>query len=133
VGSRQIDQDIALTRYPLVELGDHLLHGGLAPPQLDDRIHQVIDTAQVLDAEGMGDAFVGKQLAAAALGAEAEVTGIRAVHRDSQPQREIALQLGGVVGDQVRPIGVGWAATAPAVRGAASATGVRSHHRARGR
>ena len=55
----------------------------------------------------MGDAFVGEQLAAAALGAEAEVTGIRAVHRDSQPQREIAFQLGRVVGDQVRPIGVG--------------------------
>ena len=54
----------------------------------------------------MPDALLGKQPAAAGLGAEDEEFRIRAIQRDAEAERQIALQVGGVVRNEMGPVRV---------------------------
>jgi hypothetical protein len=62
---------------------------------------------EVLEADGMPDALLGEQPAAATLRAERGDAGIRTVHRHVQCQRYVAFQRCGVVRNEVRagPVG----------------------------
>ena len=73
----------------------------------DDRVGHLVEGAQVLHAQRVRDADLGEQPAAAGLGAERRQPRIRAVHGDSEAQRDVALELGGVVGHEVRARPVG--------------------------
>ncbi len=104
---REVDQHVALTGHALVEFGDHLGDRWLALPHVGDCGHQVVDAAQILDAQRMRHPFFRKQAPTAALGSEREVPRIGAVHRNAEADRQVALQLGGVVGNHVGAVGVG--------------------------
>jgi hypothetical protein len=70
-------------------------------PHADDGISHVVDGAQVLLAQRMRNTDLGEHSPAPGLGPECGETRVCAVHRDAETQRDVTLELGGVVGHQV--------------------------------
>ena len=79
---------------------------GLRLPQRGQRLDHRLDRPQILAAERVGHADLGEQAPAAGLGAEREEPGVRAVERNAEAQREVALQGRHDEGDEVRAVGV---------------------------
>jgi hypothetical protein len=72
------DDRVPLARDALVQLDEHLHERGLLGSQAHDRLHEVVDRVEVLGADGMGDALLGEEPAAAGLRAEREVLRVGA-------------------------------------------------------
>ena len=104
--TRQPHDRVALPGDALVELDDGAVHRGPLGPHPDHGVDHVVEGAQVLHTQRMRDADLGEHPAAAGLGAERREPRIGAVHRDPEAQRDVALELGGVVGHQVRALPV---------------------------
>ena len=73
-------------------------------PEPADGVDDVVGGPEVLGPQGIRDAGLAEQLPAAALRPQVEVPGIGAVHGNAEPNRQVPLELGGVVGHQVGPV-----------------------------
>ena len=133
----QVDDRVALARHALVQLDDHLLDLRAARRAVArSRSTTSSSAVQVLHAERMRHALLGEQPPAAGLRPEVEVPRVGAVHRDAERQREVALELGRVVRDEVRAVRVGdqrrgCARAAAAARAASRVSGRASRRAAR--
>ena len=102
----QVDQGVALTGDPFVELDDDFGDRALLSHR-DHRVGDFVEGVQVLVSEGVADARFGEQLAASGLGAEMYQSWVGAVHRDPEDHGDISLEFCGVVGNEVRERRVG--------------------------
>ena len=100
----QIDPRVPLARHALVQLQEHLLDLRPLRAHRDDRADGVCDGRDLLTPEGMRHALLGEQPTATGLRPEVEVLRVGAVHRDPERQREVALEFGRVVRDEVRAL-----------------------------
>ena len=100
-GAPQPTEGVALPGDTLVELDDDAAHRGALGPHPDDGIGHVVERAQVLHAERVRDPCLGEQPPAAGLGAQRCKSWIGAVHRDPKAERDVPLELRGVVGHKV--------------------------------
>ena len=103
----EVHDRVALARDALVELHDQLLDLRLAGAQAGDRVDRRGHAVDVLDAQGVGDAGGGEELAASALGPQMGVARIGPVHRDAELERDVALERRRRVGHEVAGLRVG--------------------------
>src|SRR5215468_7563078 len=102
----QVDGRVPLTRDGFVELDDDLAHVGLLISDAADGIDRRRSGIDVLATHGMRDAFLDEQAAGPALRSEGEEFRIRTVHRNAEPQGQIALELRSVIGHQMGALAV---------------------------
>ena len=107
----EVDDRVALARDALVELHDQLLDLRLAGPKAGDRVDRRRHAVDVLDAQRVGDAGGGEELATPALGPQMGVARIGSVHRDAELERDVALEGRRRVGHEVTAPRIGDRAT----------------------
>ena len=97
----QVHQRIALTGDTLVELDDHVGHGGPLPPHRDHGVRDIIEIVHILLPERMTNSLFGEEAPAPGLRAEVHQSGVRTVHGYPERDGDVTLELGGVVRDEV--------------------------------
>jgi hypothetical protein len=100
------DARIPLPGHALVQLHDRVLRLGPARAKSPQRFDDLADPGQVLFAERVADALLDEQPAATRLRSVMEEARVGAVHRDAESERKVALELGRVERDEVRPVRV---------------------------
>src|SRR5262249_9385770 len=102
----QVDGRVPLTRDGFVELDDDVAHVGLLISDAADGIDRRRSGIDVLATHGVRDAFLDEQAAGPALRSEGEEFRIRAVHRDAEPQGQVALERRSVIGHKMGAVAV---------------------------
>src|SRR5262249_14149852 len=102
----QVGSRVPLSRDGLVELDDDLAHVGLLISDAADSVDRCLSGINVLASHGVRDALLDEQAAGPALGSEREELRIRTVHRDTEPQGQIALERRSVIGHQMGAVAV---------------------------
>ena len=103
----QVDHRVARAGDALVELHDRLGERRPAGAHAPDAGDDVVDAVEVLGAHRARHAELLEHPAAPGLAAQLGQAGIRAVHGDSQAERDVPLEGGRVVRDQVAALRVG--------------------------
>src|SRR5215813_15415645 len=102
----QVSGRVPLSGDGLVELDDDLAHVGLLMSDAADGVDHLRSRINVLASHGVRDAFLDEQAAGPALRSEREELRIRTVHRNAEPQGQIALERRSVIGHQMGALAV---------------------------